>query len=391
MKIIYITKENISNDKPGSIATYFLILGKAMARLGHEVHLVAVNETEVCGDGVTDGLFIHRRPFAINNVLGKMFSLFRVEFTLSRIFYAWHAYIEYKKISTKFDIVEVADWQCLGLFFIGKKNVKLVVSTHLSFKIINKLSGNYWRPDNYIASMLEDFVLKMADLIKVASEFTLNEYGIRNKKKSRVIYNPLEYNMWQKARPVIESGPVILFVGRVEKMKGVELLITAFHDYWLLNPNIKLVIVGRATKKYMATIMKNISNFRLDGAIDFVGEINHVALVEYYSMARLVVISSEFETFSYVGQEALACGRPIIISRKAGLAEIVEKYNLGTVLDKSCPTKLREGLERYLVDKKYSAICGERGKKYSKILFSADVIATQTSDFYSSLFTDKAL
>jgi len=118
-----------------------------------------------------------------------------------------------------------------------------------------------------------------------------------------------------KPRPL--SGPV-LFVGRLERYKGVETLIAAMESKRLAKTELRIVGTGPDETR-LRKLAKGLTN------VTFVGFTSGAALWKEYAGARVSVVPSLwYEPFGLVALEAMARGVPVIVSNRGGLPEIVE-------------------------------------------------------------------
>ncbi len=136
----------------------------------------------------------------------------------------------------------------------------------------------------------------------------------------------------------LEGQHVVLFAGRLERLKGVETLLKAF-ALVLQRP------AARAAKACLVIIGGDSANGRLEsrshdgearrlllrarelgiaGAVRFLGPISHEQLPAFYSLADVCVVPSFSESFGLVALEAQACGTPVVASRVGGLAFLVK-------------------------------------------------------------------
>lgn len=119
-------------------------------------------------------------------------------------------------------------------------------------------------------------------------------------------------------RPSANGHNSLLFVGRVDPIKGLEVLMDALT---LVDGDITLNVVGGASKDRSA--YTNIRSYGRDMNINFKGRVPHERLAEHYGSAGIVVIPSYYESFGLVGLEAMASARPVIGFDDTGLVETV--------------------------------------------------------------------
>ncbi|MGH2633518.1 MAG: glycosyltransferase, partial [Tepidiformaceae bacterium] len=138
---------------------------------------------------------------------------------------------------------------------------------------------------------------------------------------------------------------VLVWVGRLEKLKGVDILISAVAQ--LEDPSLTLLIVGgveeapelRAELEAQAAAAGIAANIRFEGAVP------HDALPAYYSAADVCVVPSYYESFGLVAVEAMACGTPVVASRVGGLVSTVTDGVTGYLIPWRCPEPFAEKLE----------------------------------------------
>jgi glycosyltransferase involved in cell wall biosynthesis len=110
---------------------------------------------------------------------------------------------------------------------------------------------------------------------------------------------------------IADGDPVLLFVGRIERQKGIYQLLEAMGKIAVALPRLRLVIVGEGDEAGVARI---VADAGLDGRVlTSGGFVDGAALLEYYELADLCVFPSLFEPFGLVATEAMALTRPTIL------------------------------------------------------------------------------
>ncbi|MEO6398343.1 MAG: glycosyltransferase [Tepidiformaceae bacterium] len=151
------------------------------------------------------------------------------------------------------------------------------------------------------------------------------------------------------------ESPVLLWVGRLEKLKGVDILISALAQ--LDERDFTLLIVGgdeRATElkeelRAQAEAAGVVANVRFEGAVA------HDDLPTYYSAADVCVVPSYYESFGLVAVESMACGTPVVASRVGGLVSTVTDGVSGYLIPWRCPEPFAEKLEVLLNNRELRA------------------------------------
>jgi D-inositol-3-phosphate glycosyltransferase len=152
-----------------------------------------------------------------------------------------------------------------------------------------------------------------------------------------------------------EHNCLILFVGRIEPLKGIDTLIRAvalMRDQGFLNQHeICLSIIGgdadvseELMSAEMSRLMNLCSELGIDEFVNFMGKRSQEKLPYYYSAANVVVVPSHYESFGMVALEAMACGTPVIASQVGGLAYLIQDGDTGYHIPNQDPQALSEKL-----------------------------------------------
>jgi len=142
-----------------------------------------------------------------------------------------------------------------------------------------------------------------------------------------------------------EDVPVLLWVGRLEKLKGVEILVDAVAQ--LERRDVTLLIVGGDERAHglRQELEAQAAAAGIGGNVRFEGAVAHDALPGYYSAADVCVVPSYYESFGLVAVEAMACGTPVVASRVGGLVSTVTDGVTGYLIPWRCPEPFAEKLD----------------------------------------------
>jgi len=191
---------------------------------------------------------------------------------------------------------------------------------------------------------------------------------------------------------------MLLFVGRIEPLKGVDTLIRAMSRLQLqklMRPGHLAIIGGEPDASLqemsveMARLQQLCDELGLGQTVIFLGKRSQDTLPYYYSAAEAVVMPSHYESFGMVALEAMACGTPVIASEVGGLAYLVQDGETGFTIPNDDPEALSEKLAALLGDLQLRQAMGTRAAEYARD-YSWEKIAAQITEVYKELTSVKA-
>ncbi len=145
---------------------------------------------------------------------------------------------------------------------------------------------------------------------------------------------------------------VLLFVGRLDPLKGLEIVLEAMA---LLEDrdDVELVVVGgeQEGKSETARLRRVADVLGLGDHVRFVGMVPHEDLPNYYSAAEALVMPSYYESFGLAALEAMACGTPVVAARVGGLPAVVRDGETGFLVPWHCPEPFSQRIEMLLTNK----------------------------------------
>jgi glycosyltransferase involved in cell wall biosynthesis len=209
-------------------------------------------------------------------------------------------------------------------------------------------------------SMIIKKIMRSVNILAV-SNFML-DYMLKNnidKDKITLLYNGVEnlnINIEKKLKWL--RSKTILFVGRLEKSKGCEILIKAFNS--MKSSNSRLIIIGDGRQK------ENLKKLAMGNErIVFKDYIKHKKLIKYYDISSVVVVPSIWpESFNLVVVEAFSRGSPVVASNIGALKELIEDGKNGYLFEPGNYIELKNKLEKILCDfSLLTNICYENIKK----------------------------
>ncbi|HKA44157.1 MAG TPA: glycosyltransferase [Burkholderiales bacterium] len=188
-----------------------------------------------------------------------------------------------------------------------------------------------------------------------------------------------------RSRFGLGDAPFVLFVGRLNLIKGPDLLLRAFGRIAHLFPEAHLVFAG-ADDGMLASLREMTRQLRLDSRVHFPGHVSGPDKVGAYRAARLLVVPSRQEAMSIVVLEAGICRTPVLITDQCGFDQ-VEEAGGGKVVPATVDG-LESGLARMLADVEWLSTMGARLESYTRMHFLWQATAARYLDLFNRFVPD---
>ena len=233
------------------------------------------------------------------------------------------------------------------------------------------------RPEPELRIRVEAEIAGQADLLMASTEDEARDlvdaYGA-DAERVAIVAPGVDLSMFQpmdraEARRKIGygNGRLLLFVGRLERLKGVEIAIRALallrdrqHD------DVRLLVLGADSREGDESEQERLkalaSAVGVRDRVDFVGSVAHHELPYFYAAADACVMPSYSESFGLVGLEAQACGCPVVAADVSGLRSVVRDQVSGYLVDGYDPAGYAERIGRLLEDEDLAQQMGRRGR-----------------------------
>jgi glycosyltransferase involved in cell wall biosynthesis len=181
--------------------------------------------------------------------------------------------------------------------------------------------------------------------------------------------------------PVIEAiasnGSYVLFLGRINWKKGLDRLIRAMTHA----PGIRLVVAGNDEEAYRRVLDPLAAAHGVADRIVFAGPVSGSDKALLLRRSQLLVLPSYSENFGNVVLEAMAAGRPVLVTPEVGVADIVRDCECGVVAEGD-PVTLGTALIRMTSDVAQSSAMGARGRELAISRYTWDAVAAQMEAVY---------
>ena len=257
-----------------------------------------------------------------------------------------------EKEDIKYDVLRSHYWTSALVAEKIKKQLGSpdIVTFHTLGAVKNRAFGGRLEPELRIKSEKE--IVATVDRVVTSTpegkSNLINLYGSSPDKVSVIppgvdldFFRPKDKEKARRELDLEEYKRVLLFAGRLQPFKGLDLLLHAMTN--LPNHGItRLLVVGGNAGKgdELAKMNSLVKELGISNMVGFVGAVEHKNMSKFYNAADICVIPSYHESFGMVALEALASGTPVVASRVGGLATIVKDGETGYLFEERSPETL---------------------------------------------------
>ena len=168
----------------------------------------------------------------------------------------------------------------------------------------------------------------------------------------------------------LNGEKLLLYVGRVEPLKGLDLLVEAAAQMEAGEENVRMMVVGGGGPGEPETdrIRQLAEDRQVSEQIDFVGRVDHEVLPLYYNAADVCVVPSFYESFGLVALESMACGTPVVASRVGGLPTIIHHGHTGYLKSWRCPEAFANSVEMIIASPDLQESMGVAARRRAELM-----------------------
>ena len=204
------------------------------------------------------------------------------------------------------------------------------------------------------------------------------------------LFYPQDKAICRKQVGIITDGPVFVFVGRLSKIKGLDLLLDGFALFHQEVPGARLLIAGDGEER--EGLGNRISSMRLKETVHLLGNVAHNRLPQILNAADIFILTSVAEGVPNAILESMACGLPVVATDVGGISEVVKPGVNGFLIDTRQPSDvakaLRQALEKHgalgqgaivTINKNYSieSVAKKTDRLFKEVVSSQTVFPTR--------------
>jgi len=350
----------LGGPETGGLNVYVRELSRELAERGHEVDVFTRRAGDVPADepALVDGS-PHARLMHIDAGPAEYVEKSELPAFLDQFEQGVVAFAE--REGTTYDIVHSHYWLSgvVGERLKARWGVPHVTMFHTLAEVKSRSRISEWEPDVRIQA--EHAIVQQADRIIAAGadekELLVRLYGAAAERISVVpcgvnldLFQPVDQREARRELALRDDDRILLFVGRIEPLKGIDILLGAAAELAMEHDCSVLVIGGDSSAQQgeIAYLRNLAARLGIAERVRFLGAVDHQRLPLYYSAADVCVVPSFYESFGLVALEAMACGTPVVASRVGGLVGTVRDGETGYLIPWRCPEPFAERIELLL-------------------------------------------
>ncbi|MBS7654835.1 glycosyltransferase family 4 protein [Candidatus Bathyarchaeota archaeon] len=398
----------------GGLGTYAMEVARRIVMVGHEVSVFTMNDDEASLPirEMWRGVEVHRPvhidisdslPHIIAEDVkkwGRGIDLFSKVFTYNIL--SAHGFINEiaRRDGLKYDIAVAHDWLSIISAITVKKELKMPLAFHIHSTEKGRTLGN----GSEIISSIEHKGGEISDkniTVSYAMKDELKDLGFQS-EKIEVCYNGIDPEKYdpkkvsaeealnlRKSYGVEDDEPLLLFIGRLTIIKGVDRLIIAMSRVIENIPKARLLVVGvGAMEPYLKVL---INRFNLQNNVKICPKfLTEEEKIAHYAACDLAVFPSLYEPFGIVCAEAMSMGKPVVVGARgvSGMREIVVPSGpdqCGFHINPYDPGDIAKFVTVLLEDEDLRKRCGKNARRRVLEAFTWKIVAENTLRVYDEV------
>ena len=394
MNICLLCQDDVFSEV-GGIAKYTYELAKGYVRNGNQVHIIT--KSNVTNNFMKEGINVHE---IVQEDIISIPELNPFPTAYGLIKYSYCVYRTVLRLHKEYhlDIIESPLWNFEGLVSAFMLNDSIPIVTRLQTPLKVAVETNKWEFNedlqlfcDFEKALLEHSkgIISISDSIRktIEEKYDVNFTDKLIEKVYLGIDDP-NYVEAEKSKDIIR----ILFVGRLERRKGIHTLHSVIPTIMNKFNNVEFVFVGRDDisdsilgKSFKQKFHEKYSNEKWINKIHFLGEIDNVKKNEEYKKCDLLVAPSLYESFGLILVEAMSYGKPVIASNIGGMKEIVKNEQNGYLINPENEQQLTGALLELINAKEIRIEFGKKSKEIFNCNFTNNIMISKSLNLYKNL------
>jgi len=391
--ICLLCRDNIF-DSIGGVAKYSHELAKGYARAGHIVHVITAGDDE--SSWTQDGICVHTVTQEGYRVPAELQAY---PSTYNCLNYSYSAYKKVENVSAKYglDIIESALWNFEGAVTARLLKDNLPVVVRLQTPLRKVIETQKWEQtkDLEVFTGFECALLKDArHIISISDAITKTIEELYNlqfdEKKLDKVY--LGVDEPGKAPEFAVERIKILFIGRLERRKGIHTIFEVLPNLMSKYTNIEFIFLGNDDIadsilgcSYKEYFLQTWGSQQWSDRVAFLGQAGNEIKEKELAECSMLVAPSLYESFGLILVEAMSAGKPVIACRAGGMQEIVADGETGCLIGVENSGELYDAIAKLIENRQLRRQLGEAGYNRYIQVFSNRAMAEQSLEVYKKL------
>lgn len=347
----------------GGVEWYVYNISRRLAKMGHDVHVFTAEkylDKKAPASEVVEGVKVHRLPFKLD------FS-YRLK--------VWNGLAGEIARQGKFDIIHAYDYaqsHSRTALRVAKKLGSPCVIT--VFDIHTMIPRPFYKqiPIKVFERFFARRILTSADMLLVRAPKLIEPLEKIGVPEQKIIVTPSginedSLNSFDGTKFLkdqgIQGSPIILFLGRLNPLKGPQHLLKIAPEVLKHFPEAAFVFVGPDQSRYLETLREEAANKNIQHRVFFTGPIyDFVTKMQAYSSCDLFCLPTSYEGTSQAIFEAMSQAKPIISTNVGGIPSQIENEKEGILLPYGDDTALTQAVSGLLLDKDRAASLGKAAR-----------------------------
>lgn len=381
----------------GGVAMHNYYFTQACSQLGHEVTVISKRLSyEVPAIRYVNGVTVIRVPAFGLYRYRRLPGLGRYYHAIELLAYSWRVCQALRMVHNykPVDIAEFADVNAEGYFWQAGLGGKLAIRCQTPAFVLARYYSDVEAPyDMRLIHRAEKQTIQKSSLLFAPTENMAQQIqtacGIAS-DRFHVIPDALDTTQFTPApQRKVSDRVTVLFVGRLERAKGVEVLADAIPVVCRQFAKVRFVFIGgdrpRAeTGSHRRYLEQKLQDQLAADQVEFQGEVSHAELIEAYRNADISVAPSLlYESFSYTCAQPMACGVPVIASHIGGIPETLAHGECGILVPPGDVKALAAALLQLCADPALRRTLGDAGRERTEQVFAPKVVARRNLDVFT--------
>ena len=376
------------------------LMARGLFECGHTVHVVTQGERDLVS--FYDGAYVHQVPQASR--YGRYRPFTKLYTSLNHC-HAVHDKIKRLQLNDGIQIVDSPLWLYDGLITAIEGKIPVVVRLVTALKQIADLQ-NLTDKDTQLAVNMEETLLERATHLLPNTQATMRkvEKCTISPSIQRIIrlcrMGLCQWMMKRYGRLTFQAPPekfTVLYLGRLEKRKGIRDLFDAIPAVLQAVPNAEFIIAGADNSARDGFLDQHSMDYAtyfhktyptLASHVSFLGQVSEEKLHQLYQTCDLFVAPSLYESFGLIYIEAMNYAKPVIGCRAGGIPEVVDDGVTGKLVDPNAPAQLAEAIISFLKNPKQLYEMGTAGRQQLMERFTYVQMAKQYAAVYRKVIEE---